>query len=65
MIVPVPALRQLITVKAALTRHYGPDDPRTRAAAAELRLARLRHAIQAAELTEDDRHELARLLLGA
>lgn len=59
------SLRALAARKAALTRHFGPDDPRARRAAAELRVARLRAMITADPLTEAEREELAALLLNA
>lgn len=52
-----PRLTRLARRKAAMTRHHGPDHPRTRAAASELRLARLLHEIETA-LSEDERAEL-------
>lgn len=59
------SLRQLAARKAALTRHFGPDDPRAQAAAAELRVARLKAVITAEPLTSDEREELAAVLLNA
>jgi hypothetical protein len=52
---PLP-LVSLARRKAALTRNCGPDDPRTLAAAAELRIARLLADI--AELHDDEREQL-------
>lgn len=59
------SLRALAARKAALTRHFGPDDPRALAAAAELRVARLKAMITADPLTEIEREELAATLLNA
>jgi hypothetical protein len=42
-----PPLVSLARRKAALTRHYGDDDPRTLAVAAELAVARLLAEIEA------------------
>lgn len=49
--------------KAALTRHYGPDDPRVRAVAVQLGVARLLAEI--GELTDDEVAELLAALSGA
>lgn len=51
--------------KAALTKHHGPDDPRTRAAARALRLHRVKELLTEEPLSADERGELATLLAGA
>ena len=61
------SLRQLANRKAALTRHFGPEHPDTLAAAAALRLALLKQAINDAvqtspPLTDTERDELTALL---
>lgn len=48
--------------KAALTRHYGPDDPRTREAASALRLARVRELLEEGPLSMEERTDLVRVL---
>ncbi len=63
-------LRQLSSRKAALTRHYGDDDPRTLKVAAALRQALLKKAIEQAvttlpPMTDAERDELTALLAGA
>lgn len=63
-------LRQLANKKAAYTRHHGPDDPLTLAAAAQLRTELLRTAIEEAArtlppLTRAEKAELTALLQGA
>lgn len=65
----VMTLRALANRKAALHRHFGPDDPRTLAATAALRRALLRAAIEEAvasepPMTRSERRELAALLTG-
>lgn len=62
-------MRSLSTRKAALVRHLGADDPRTLKAAAELRTAVLRQAIEEAvtvlpPLTDAEIAELTALLAG-
>lgn len=49
--------------KAALTRHYGPDDPRVRKVAVQLRAARARELAEG--LTSDELDELLTALTGA
>lgn len=58
---PLTPLRHLAVRKAALTRHHGPDDPRTRAVATELKIAVV--MAQIASWTEDERRQLAADLL--
>lgn len=52
MTLAAPPLTRLARRKAALVKHHGADDPRALAAAAELRLARLLHEIEAMEEAE-------------
>lgn len=46
-----PDLISLARRKAALARHHGADDPRTRAAASELRVARAAELLAGEPLT--------------
>lgn len=55
-------LRELANRKAAFTRHLGPDDPRTLAAASALRVAKLKKMLAEPPLTEAEREELLAVL---
>jgi hypothetical protein len=56
-----PPLVALSRRKAALTRHYGEDDPRTREVASQLRVGRLLSDI--GNLTRDEHARLLAALL--
>lgn len=58
-----PEILVLARRKAALTRFYGHGDPRTLAAASQLRLARALAEIEV--LTDDERAEIAAMLAAA
>lgn len=61
LLAPEPSLVTLARKKAALTRHYGPEDERALAAASALRVARL--AAEIATLTDDERARLLPALI--